>query len=334
MRTQHGRLTLISSAAVLAASIVGAPRAQAQASDELNIYTGVPVRQAGIKLSTWGSGEATQDTDHVFIGSTSIKIATHGAYQGARLELANPVDLKPALADKYAYLQFVVTLPNKNTQPTFGYPGFPGFGRGMGKFFGGQGRGAGGYPGGIGGPGGFNPSTQETGMTTPKPLSQVRVVLVTTDGKQIEFCLPIDSAASGRGDWSYLAIPVSAIPGLDKTNGEVKELRIFGDSAAVLYLGEVRVVRDETPIRVDDLPEYTVAKMDVVTFTASAEAGTTPLKYEWNFDAAHPGVDAEGKTVKHQYRKGQQDYKVTLTVSDVYGIKKPVTRTTTVHVTL
>lgn len=334
MRIRYGRLTLIGGVAVLAAGIAGSARAQAPAPGEIDIYTGDPVRQSGIKLSTWGSGEAVQDTDHVFIGSASIKIATHGAYQGARLELSKPVDLKAALTDKYAYLQFVVQLPNKNAQPTFGYPGFPGFGRGMGRFFGGQGRGPGGFPGGVGGPGGFNPSNQETGMTTPKPLTQVRVVLVTTDGKQIEFYLPIDSAASGRGDWSYLAIPVSAIPGLAKTNGEIKEVRLFGDSAAVIYLGEARVVRDETPIRVDDLPEYTVAKMDVVTFTASAEAGTTPLKYQWNFDAAHPGVDAEGKTVKHQYRKGQQDYTVTLTVSDVYGIKKPVTRTTTVHVTL
>ena len=145
-----------------------------------------------------------------------------------------------------------------------------------------------------------------------------------------------------RDVWSTMAIPVVALAGLKQTSGEVKEVDIFGDSPATIYLGELRVIRDETPIRVDDLPDQTIAVNVTVSFTASADAGVTPLKYEWDFDSTDGvNVDAEGRVVKHKYRKSPKDNKnntvpitVTLTVSDPYGLKKPVTRTAKVYVTL
>jgi hypothetical protein len=110
----------------------------------------------------------------------------------------------------------------------------------------------------------------------------------------------------------------------------------------VIYLGEARVIKDETPIRVDLLPEQTVALGDNVTFIGSAEGGAAPLKFQWDFDAVDGvDVDAEGRVVKHKFRKKRTDpagnsipYTITLTVSDVYGLKKPVKTTTLVNVTL
>src|SRR5262249_4979323 len=100
--------------------------------------------------------------------------------------------------------------------------------------------------------------------------------------------------------------------------------------------------KDETPIRVDELNERTVPVNDKVNFTASADAGVSPLKYEWDFNSSDgTDVDAEGRSVTHQFRKSLKDgqgntlpYVVTLRVVDPYGLKKPVTRTTKVFVTL
>jgi hypothetical protein len=321
---------------------------------ELPIYKGEPMNQAPIKVATWGSGEVKDATDNVFTGSDAIKLTTHGFYQGARLILPTPVNFRAVEGEQSAYLQFVFMLPDKNGAGKMsgyggmmgGYPGMGGKG-GRGGYGGSGGPGGpggrgGGYPGGPGGPGG------EAGSTTtvkPKALSNFRLVLVTDDGKKTEMIVPLDSARTERETWQSFSIPVAAIPGLKNTDGMVKEIQLFGDNPAVVYIGEVRVLRDETPIRVDDLDDITIAKNDTQTFTASAEAGPTPLKYEWSINgvAARDGekqevttsyqVVGEGKTFKHKFVKGG-DYDVTLTVSDIYGLKKPVTKKMHVHVTL
>ena len=324
--------------ALIACSAFSAVPAQAQ-NGEIRVYAGDPAQQTGLGIKGWGSGEAQESEDHVYIGSKSLKIVTHGLYQGVRLVLPTALKLKGLMDDKSAYLQFLVVLPSKDT-----------VGRMGGDYFGGPGglSGRGGRRGGAGGPGGLEGGqggaggTGETRLIKPKPLANLRIVLVTSDNKRTETLLPLDSAVITREDWSTVATPLVALTGLKLTNGELKEVDIFGDSPATIYLGEVRVLRDETPIRVDDLSEQTIAVNDTVTFVASADAGVTPLKYEWDFDASDGvNVDAEGRVVKHKYRKSPKDSKnntvpitVTLTVSDPYGLKKSVVRTTKVYVTL
>jgi hypothetical protein len=329
--------TLLSAGAFLALGAVSA------AAQEAGIYKGDSLAQSGISASSWGSGFALESGEQVFTGAKSIKVTTHGLYQGARLILQSPLNLKASSSDPSAFLQFVYMLADKNAAgqlgPGIGSGGSLGFGApGGGKSGGSRGQGG---PGGLGGPGG-----DSSKMAKPKPITNLRLVLATTDNKKIEMLLGLDSARLEREDWKSLSVPVSAIPGLKDTNGQVKELMIFGDSPAVLYIGEMRVLRDETPIRADDLNDQTVAKNDSVTLTASAEAGPTPLKYEWVIKGV-PSSEAsslsevtgsyivygEGKTFKHQFRKSG-DYTVTLTVSDMYGIKKSSTTKANIHVTL
>src|SRR5207244_13038870 len=134
----------------------------------------------------------------------------------------------------------------------------------------------------------------------------------------------------------------TALRGLKASRRELKDLMLFGNSPAVVYLGEVVVKHDDTPIQVDELPEYTIAAGDTQTFAASATGGATQLKYEWDFDAEDGiTVDGEGRTIKHKFLKARRDkegnsipFIVTLTVRDPYGIKKPITRTAKVNVTL
>lgn len=328
---------------------------------EVPIYKGEPLKQASLRATSWGSGEVKDATDNVFTGSNSIKVTTHGFYQGARLILGSPVNLKAAEGEQSAFLQFVFMLPDKAGAGRMGGPG--GMMGGYGAMMGGKGGpgGRGGYggaggPGGLGGRGGASGGQGGQGggeggaygsaaTVKPKPLANFRLVLVTTDGSKTEILVPLDSARKERETWQSFSIPIASIPLLKNTDGQVKEIDLFGDSPAVVYLGEVRVLHDETPIRVDDLDDITIAKNDTQPFIAGAEAGPTALKYEWTISgvAARDGerqevttayqVVGEGKTFKHKFVKGG-DYAVTLTVSDIYNLKKPVTKKMNVHVTL
>lgn len=315
---------------------------------EIPIYKGDPSQQAGIALMPWGSGDARDSEEYIRTGSRSIRITSHGAYQGAQLLLRRPVDIKSASQDPYAYLQFVLQLPEQQTRSglraglpgglppdvMLGLPsGIPGVTGRAGRTRSGGRRGRDDEFGmGLG----LGAGTQRTGVVKPKPLENIRVVLVTTDDRQIEVRLPTENARPDNTGWTSLAVPLVTIPGLKESNGQIKEIRIFGDTPCTLYLGEARVVYDETPIRVDPLAEVVVPANSTVTFTASAHAGASLLKYEWDFDTQGEfQPDAEGRVVKHKYRKSREtDYIVTLRVSDIYGIKKPVMVTTKVHVTL
>jgi len=340
-------------ATAAAAILAGAGGLRAQPAGEIRLYRGDPAMQAGIGLQSWGSGEIKESEEYVLVGSHSLKLTTHGRFQGARIVLPSPVSLKPALSDPSAYLQLMVILPTKESLDSMasmyggmaGMMGPPASMRGMMGGYGGRGGrggrggGRGGLRGMTGGPGGTGGQER---TQKPPPLANLRVVLVTTDGKRTEAALPVEQAVKSRTDWKSLAIPVSAIKGLKDSSAEVKEIHVFGDSPAVIHIGEIRVVRDETPIRIDDLPDYTVPVNDTVTFTGSAEAGVTPLRLEWDFDATDGvNVDYEGRVARHKFRRSMKDaagntvpYTVTLRVVDPYGIKKPATRTTKVYVTL
>lgn len=336
--TRNGVRIALFGAGALAALLVPTPgRAQATARNEIGIYKGDPPAQDGIALKSWGSGEAKESEEFIYTGSKSIRVTTQGRYQGARLVLQKPVDLSSLAADPTAYLELIIHLADKDTANTGFRGGYPG---GMGGPPPGMMAGMMGGRGGPGGRGGGGPGGRGDAakMVKAKPFANLRVVLVTTEDKRYDLNMPLDDAPRTQQEWRRFAVPVSAVGGGKGMSGAVKEILVFGDSPTNLYVGEIRVMHDDTPIHVGDLPEHVVPVNEEVTFTASAEAGASPLKYEWTFSAGPDGgqaggVDAEGRTVKHRFRKSG-DYTVLLKVSDPYGIKKPATTTTKVTVTL
>jgi hypothetical protein len=405
------RTLLLAGAGSLALGLLSHARA------DVVIYQGQPAQSSGLKLQSWGSGEAADTEEYVFTGVKSIKVKTHGRYQGARLVLSKPADVKEASSDPRMYLEMAVMVPERQTTsrtgggmmgpgggmmgpglgsggmmgpgggrsgsssgrggmmgpgggmmgPGGGMTGPGGSGRGGMTGPGGSGRGgmtgpggsgrggAGGMMGpggsgrggaggdtsggamGPGGSGGMN-DTARSLLVEPKNIKSVRAVLVTTDGKQIEVTLPMEYSRANREGWRTLSVPLAALPALKNTSGEIAEIRLFGDSIGTMYVGQIRTVQDDTPIRVAELPERTVAVNDTIKFTGSAEAGVSQLKYEWTVVKAgeRPDplpVDAEGKTFEHKFRKSGE-YEVILTVRDVYGRKKPATAVAKVRVTL
>lgn len=206
--------------------------------------------------------------------------------------------------------------------------GFPG---GPGGFPGGQG--GGGRPGGMGGFGGPGGPGGVGGAGANVPtLRTVRVIIGTSDGKKSEAYLPITSGASQTG-WRGLSIPLQAIAGFDRTNKEVVSVAFSGDAATTFYVGDIRVVNDATPLRVE-VPSRpgVLALGDSMNLTARGQGGSTTIRYTWDFDASD-GVqtDAEGPTVTYKFRKAGE-YVITCTVSDLYGLKESYSTTLKVRV--
>lgn len=339
----------------------------AKAPPILTIFRGDNAQASGLTLAAWGSGTIDEDTAKVYNGSESLRIMTHGLYQGASLILNKPVDLGPYIGNKYAYLQIAVMPPPVNTGLAgnsgsgfgppgagggasgglggpggLGAPGAGGFPGGYPGSFGGKGQG-GGYPG-AGGAGGQGSSKTGGKLTFQKNrnLQNLRVVLVTGTGRPLDAMLPMNSATDDN-QWKLVAIPVAAIPGIKAEDALIKEIRIFGDAPATVHVGGISVVEDKAPITVEAISDRTVQARLEYPYRAKASAGITPLVYSWDWDASDGIQDeTQGRGVTHTYRrqtaydanaKKELDTVITVTVSDLYNIKPPAKTSFKVHIT-
>ncbi|HLJ54277.1 MAG TPA: hypothetical protein VKT77_04505 [Chthonomonadaceae bacterium] len=309
----------------------------------LVIYRGDSLQTSGISLGAWGSGSVETDTSKVFNGTESIKLVTHGLYQGGAINLTRPVNLGPYLGNKANYLTVALYVP-----PPINNPGGPG-GGGIGSPSVGGSPGLSGYPGygggSSGGPygGGKGPGLGGGGQIQTqknRKLENLRIVMVSTGGKTIEAMLPLENATEEEG-WKILSIPVALIPNLTADDAQIQSLRLFGDAPTTLNVGSIGVVEDNSPIQLEPINDKTVQRLARYQYLATASAGVTPLVFSWDWNAAD-GIQDEtrGHNVTHVFRRASvddqgrtTDFVVTVTVSDLYGIKAPAKTSFKVHVT-
>ena len=162
----------------------------------------------------------------------------------------------------------------------------------------------------------------------------LRLIVTTTDGKRSEAYIPVDTNASTDNGWKIVSVPLQAISGFDRTNKDIKDIAFAGDATSTFYLGDLRVVNDSTPItgEIKNSPDINLALGDTVTFNASGTGGASILKYSWDFGTGSAlEEDAVGQSVTRKFRK-PGTYKVTLTISDLYGLKAPYTTSVNVKV--
>jgi len=317
-----------------------------------------------ISLKPWGSGTIAQTDETAYHGSDSVRISTNNLFQGGILNFGSPIDLTKDFAVKDDLLQLTFLAPDSsmvfggNTGGKAGAGQTPGVG-GMGSLGGSKGgsgkggpmgagngmqglkgsgqgaKGGGNIPGaGAGMQGG--PSTPGAGGapgatdTTPKVLTMIRLVITTTDGMKSEVYLPADTVV-GSDTWKQIAVPVSNITGFDRTNKMIQSIAVSGDMPATIYVGDLRVVNDATPITGSINQTATnLALGDQLTLSGSGYGGATILEYDWNFGDGTQ-VDSVGQTVRHTFRTPGH-FKVSLTIVDKYGAKAPYT--TTVDITV
>jgi len=331
-----------------------------------NLYRSVyTIQGEHITLSRWGSGTIAETTETAYEGAHSIRVVSRNFFQGGTLNLDVPVDLKSKFNDPNSLLRVILRSRALEVVHPDAAPGAPGTGparrgpRPGDPGYGGPGPGgpppetgfAGGYgfrqrgrgmgPGGRG-PGGMGPGF---GPVAPPPppaeakMSVLRLVVTTTDDKKSEIYIPLNDTRPDQDGWYQLAFPLQAIKGFDGTNMVVKKVALSADTLATFYLGTTPIEGD-IYVKVsgvgDDwevVPSANVALEDVVTFRSYGTAGATLIKYEWNFDAAnHPGeVDAVGPVLKRTFRQ-PGTFTITLTMSDRFGLKKPVVKSMLVTV--
>ena len=172
-----------------------------------------------------------------------------------------------------------------------------------------------------------------SGSTQKVPFETMRVIVTTTDGKKSEAYIPVSTSGSGDKGWKSVAVPLAAISGFDRTNKVIQAIAFSGDATTSFHIGDIRVVSDATPLRVEpNARTINLALGDEFTFVASGTGGSSILRYTWDFDEADGvDVDAEGQVVTRKFRKSGT-YKVTLTVSDFFGLKQPYSTTLTAKV--
>lgn len=294
--------------AVLTASLFAANVASA----DIQLYKGESMQSAGITLGSWGSGMAVEAGERAYMGTRAIKIISQGLHEGGSIQFKKPVELINSSVNDSDYLQFVVGLTVVKADVLRGNT--PGLGTKS--------------PAGSSySPGGYSP--QEFDVPTRPKVSTVRVVLESVDGKTTEATCGVPE--NDDQGWYKISIPFKALGLKAGDSFKLSKILMFTDIYDTMFVGEIGTIRDDSPIIINTAgDDQVIAAYDNVIFQAEADGGAATLHYSWNFGDQDPsGEDASGSLVSHQYKKGTGDgfYTVKLTVSDVWGVKKPVSTT-------
>ncbi len=280
---------------------------------------GHSIKDQKISLAGWGSGTIAETDQVYYAGTTSVRVASRNYFQGGTMTLGDPKDLAKKFDDKSNLLRLTFFLEDSGW--VYGVAVTDNTKSGSNGLI------------KTGGAVKFTPGVTVDRYVAPsvpfKPkIKQVRLIVETTDGKRSEAYVKVgtsQTAANALG-WRNLSIPLQAINGFDRTNKVVKSISMSTDTVATFYIGAIDVVTDDTPIRgeVENLPKrVNLALGDELTMTASGEGGSSVLVYDWDFDDSDGiQIDEEGQMVSHKFRK-PGTFKVTMTISDKYGLKKP-----------
>ncbi|MCL5103727.1 MAG: PKD domain-containing protein [Armatimonadetes bacterium] len=270
----------------------------AHAEPDVYIYRGSPVSQDGLTLGGWGSGKAAESKERLLNGSNSIKITTQGYYSGGRIDFVQPVTLFTDGPEKDRYIQFALFFEDVKTVDPAADSGY---------------------------------DLDTDPYSVPK-AGKVRFVFVSDSGEMISKEEPTNQL-DPDDNWVRVVVPLCKLKLPEGTKEfRLSRLMIFSDMSCTMHLGEIKLMTDNKPIKVDSLGSRTLGVQDRVYFIAETDGGVSSLKYSWDFDNSN-GIQAEstGRMASYTYTRGG-DFTITLTVSDHDGVKAPVTVTGTVSV--
>lgn len=342
----------------VAPALPAAAAATAQAN-QVVVYGGQAPADDGVSVAPWGGGNIVSTASQVYMpGGHSLQIVTKGPYQGGQITFATPVPLGNLPAEKNRYFQLVVQVTDAPGKGEFGgtdqdqdqdmggpavyvprATGGARFQLAQTTFNFGGGMRQGGPPPGFRPPPGASPyqpqpqpGQQPEEENPGLPIKKLHLIFQLSDGSMADVMRPVPQ--TDTSGWIRVAVPLSVLPfpASSAADANLKSLIVAGDAPATIYVGEIRMLNDDTPITAIPPDDQDVAAGDEVTFSESADGGASSLRYTWDFDTKGGFVaQDEGQTVTHTYSKAG-DYKVTLMVSDLDGIKKPAMVTCTVHV--
>jgi hypothetical protein len=277
------------------------PLIQGQAVTPTLYTPGKSIKDQKIALQGWGNGTMSETDEMSFQSNRSIRVSTRNFFHGGRMTFAEHIKLSEIFDSKTSLVRIMFFVPDARLRIDR----------------------QGGIPTGSGGV-----------MLLENPINELRLIFTTTDDKMSEIFLPIDTTFAVERGWRSAAFPLSAVRGFDRTNKIVKTIGVSANATVSMYLGDIRVVTDETPIKGELVgpKSMNLALGDEVLLRATGSAGASVLKYEWDFDSSD-GIqaDSEGQSVRRKFRKAG-NYTVTVKISDYYGLKEPVLLTIAVKV--
>ncbi len=269
------------------------------------------VKDQGITLTGWGSGTIAETDEAAYEGTTSIRVSTRNFFQGGIMSYANPVSLSSAFQDPNNLLILAVHVASSSTT----------MGGGGASPVGGDGREGGGRSSAGGGGG-----AQATATVAPGAIDQLRIIISTSDGKKSEAYLSLSTSSANDKGWIRVGTPLRAISGFERTNQQVSAIAVSANAPGSVYIGEVRILNDATPIYGELLVgDMNIGSGSAVNLSATGQAGASILKYTWKIkSASEPEFTFEGQNIAYRFRK-PGTYSVSVTISDIYGLKKPYT---------
>ena len=169
------------------------------------------------------------------------------------------------------------------------------------------------------------PKPETPAETGPAPAGEAafrtdafRVQLTTDQGTAVLPDQPIYPGSKDASSWVRVGFPLRDFKG--PIGGKLDRIAIFGERRDTVYIGQVKLVLDNTPIEASPAAYPAIASVGKpVTFLANARAGLAPVNAVWDFDNSN-GIQAEatGLRVMNVYdRPG--DYEATVTITDATG---------------
>ncbi len=287
--------------ALLGVALPGAAR-------EVLLYRGDPLDVAGIEVSAWGDGSARESQEPGITGTRSIEFNTTGLFSGAFLTWRNPVEIAdPSTISRFDYLVLRLRF-NQMTRLGIEEPNLAPNTRGEFRSL----------------PVDFYGNVFGEDLPMVPRVRRVRVILHSADGRIVSHTVPVVHKATDEEGWFAVALPLAGFGLTAQSNGfPLRRMAISADFPDKIWIGDIRVSTDDSPIYVESLDDQDVGTQDIIVLVGSAEAGVTSLIYSWDFDDKD-GIqdDARGRVVQVVYRR-TGTYTVTLTVRDPDGIKQP-----------
>ena len=217
--------------------------------------------------------------------------------------------------------------PNGGGQGAFGPGGFSGGGQG-GYPGGGRRRGNRSYGGGR---------VADAPISIPQ-VENLRFLFTLADGRQADILRPYPQAADGTlGEgWYSIVVPLSLLKfsggnAAASQSNVLQSVTVGGDQFGVFYIGRLRLATDTAPLTVSIEGQETAAPDQPITLRAKLDDTLSALKYDWNFDGG-TADPATGAVVTPEFATAGHDYTVTLTVTDLDGIKKAAQATKKIHI--
>lgn len=267
-------------------------------ANEVYVYRGSALASEGIVVGSWGSGRAVESKERTLVGSNSIKITTQGLYAGGRIDFSQPVTLFTGQPEKGRYVVFSFWFDDsKKVDPSAG----------------------------------TNQVVDLDPYAIPK-TERIRFIFVNDKGVMtsiVQPTVPLDP----DDNWVRIAVPLTKLKlGEGESSYRMSRLMVFTDTPTTLHLGEVKLQTDVTPITGGISGDLAFGVNQKSFYQAEVRGGLATLKYSWDYNAAD-GIQTESTgMVGSKIYTTDGDYTITLTVSDVDGIKAPLVLTHKVSV--